>query len=193
MNARSLVVAGILATAVGLGAVPAPAASFRIDSLHSSAAFLVGHLGYSNMIGHFGKISGSFEFDPAAPEQSSARLVIDAASVDTNLDRRDGHLRSPDFFNVKEFPEITFSTTKVTVTGAKTGKVTGEVTMLGVTRSITLDVSFNKMAPNPRSKALTAGFSARGKIKRSDFGMKYALGGIGDEITLFVEIEGTSK
>ncbi|HJM49875.1 MAG TPA: YceI family protein [Alphaproteobacteria bacterium] len=193
MNARSLVVAGILAAAVGLGAVPAPAASFRIDSLHSSAAFLVGHLGYSNMIGHFGKISGSFEFDPAAPEQSSARLVIDAASVDTNLDRRDGHLRSPDFFNVKEFPEITFSTTKVTVTGAKTGKVTGEVTMLGVTRSITLDVSFNKMAPNPRSKALTAGFSARGKIKRSDFGMKYALGGIGDEITLFVEIEGTSK
>ncbi len=193
MNARSLVVAGILAATVGLGAVPAPAASFRIDSLHSSAAFLVGHLGYSNMIGHFGKISGSFEFDPAAPEQSSARLVIDAASVDTNLDRRDGHLRSPDFFNVKEFPEITFSTTKVTVTGAKTGKVTGEVTMLGVTRSITLDVSFNKMAPNPRSKALTAGFSARGKIKRSDFGMKYALGGIGDEITLFVEIEGTSK
>jgi polyisoprenoid-binding protein YceI len=193
MNARSLVVAGILAAAVGLGAVPAPAASFRIDSLHSSAAFLVGHLGYSNMIGHFGKISGSFEFDPAAPEQSSARLVIDAASVDTNLDRRDGHLRSPDFFNVKEFPEITFSTTKVTVTGAKTGKVTGEVTMLGVTRSITLDVSFNKMAPHPRSKALTAGFSARGKIKRSDFGMKYALGGIGDEITLFVEIEGTSK
>ncbi len=193
MNARSLVVAGILAAAVGLGAVPAPAASFRIDSLHSSAAFLVGHLGYSNMIGHFGKISGSFEFDPAAPEQSSARLVIDAASVNTNHARRDGHLRSPDFFNVKEFPEITFSTTKVTVTGAKTGKVTGEVTMLGVTRSITLDVSFNKMAPNPRSKALTAGFSARGKIKRSDFGMKYALGGIGDEITLFVEIEGTSK
>ena len=193
MNARSLVVAGILAAAVGLGAVPAPAASFRIDSLHSSAAFLVGHLGYSNMIGHFGKISGSFEFDPAAPEQSSARLVIDAASVDTNLDRRDGHLRSPDFFNVKEFPEITFSTTKVTVTGAKTGKVTGEVTMLGVTRSITLDVSFNKMAPNPMSKVLTAGFSARGKIKRSDFGMKYGLGGLGDEIEVFIEIEGTSK
>jgi polyisoprenoid-binding protein YceI len=193
MNAHSLVVAGILAAAVGLGAVPAPAASFRIDGLHSSAAFLVGHLGYSNMIGRFGKITGSFEFDPAQPEQSSAKLVIDAASVDTNLDRRDGHLRSPDFFNVKEFPEITFSTTKVTVTGAKTGKVTGDVTMLGVTRSITLDVTFNKMAPNPRSKVLTAGFSARGKIKRSDFGMKYALGGIGDEITLFVEVEGTSK
>ena len=193
MKVRNWFVAGILATGIGFAAAPAPAASFKIDSLHTHAAFMVSHFGYSNMVGRFGKITGSFEFDPAQPEQSSAKLVIDAASVDTNLDRRDGHLRSPDFFNVKEFPEITFSTTKVTVTGAKTGKVTGDVTMLGVTRSITLDVTFNKIAPNPRSKVLTAGFSARGKIKRSDFGMKYALGGIGDEITLFVEIEGTSK
>lgn len=193
MNARSLVVAGILAAAVGLGAVPAPAASFRIDSLHSSAAFLVGHLGYSNMIGHFGKISGSFEFDPAAPEQSSARLVIDAASVDTNLDRRDGHLRSPDFFNVKEFPEITFSTTKVSKTGKNTGTITGDFTMLGVTKSVTFDVTFNKMAPNPMSKVLTAGFSARGTIKRSAFGMKYALGGLSDQIKVFIEVEGKSN
>ncbi len=193
MNVRNLVVAGMLAAIIGFGTTPAPAASFKIDGAHTSVVFQVNHVGYSNMFGRFDKISGGFEFDSEAPEKSSAQLVIDAASVNTNHARRDGHLRSPDFFNVKEFPEITFSTTKVTKTGKNTGTVTGDFTMLGVTRSQTLDVTFNKMAPNPMSKVLTAGFSARGKIKRSDFGMKYGLGGLGDEIEVFIEIEGTSK
>jgi|TARA_B100000315_G_C14448209_1_gene527836 polyisoprenoid-binding protein YceI len=193
MNARILVITWILAAAIGLNIAPVQAASFKIDSAHTSVVFKVKHVGYSNVFGRFDRISGGFEFDTKAPEKSSAKLVIDAASINTNQARRDGHLRSPDFFNVKEFPEITFSTTKVTKTGKNTGTVTGDFTMLGVTRSQTLDVTFNKMAPNPMSKVLTAGFSARGKIKRSDFGMKYGLGGLGDEIEVFIEIEGTSK
>lgn len=184
----------IAAAILSIGAAaPAAAADFKLDPDHTMAVFVVDHLGYSNMIGRFNDVSGTFSFDPATPEQAKISMVIDTASVDTNHKRRDDHLRGPDFFNAQEFPQMTFESTKVDVTGERTGKVTGDLTLLGVTKPVTLDVTFNKMEPHPLppyKKVLTAGFSVRGTIKRSDFGMTYFLPAVGDEIQLMLEVEG---
>ncbi|MFN4088330.1 MAG: YceI family protein [Alphaproteobacteria bacterium] len=187
----------IAAAVLSLGlASPAAATDFTVDADHTMMFFKVDHLGYSNMIGRFNKVEGRFTFDEKAPEAASVELTIDTASIDTNHKRRDDHLRSPDFFNVQEFPEMTFRSTKVEVTGENTGKVTGDLTLLGVTRPVTLDVTFNKVAPHPLpqyNKVLTAGFSARGTLNRSDFGMTYVLPAVGDAVTLMIEIEGAER
>lgn len=184
----------IAAAFLSIGAAaPAAAADFKLDPDHTMAVFVVNHLGYSNMIGRFNDVSGTFSFDPATPEKAKISMAIDTASVDTDHKRRDDHLRGPDFFNSQEFPEMTFESTKVDVTGERTGKVTGDLTLLGVTKPVTLDVTFNKMEPHPLppyNKVLTAGFSVRGTIKRSDFGMTYFLPAVGDEIQLMLEVEG---
>ncbi|MET4701233.1 polyisoprenoid-binding protein YceI [Constrictibacter sp. MBR-5] len=184
----------IAAAFLSIGAAaPAAAADFKLDPDHTMAVFVVNHLGYSNMIGRFNDVSGTFSFDPATPEKAKISMAIDTASVDTDHKRRDDHLRGPDFFNAQEFPQMTFESTKVEVTGERTGKVTGDLTLLGVTKPVTLDVTFNKMEPHPLppyNKVLTAGFSVRGTIKRSDFGMTYFLPAVGDEIQLMLEVEG---
>lgn len=184
----------IAAAILSIGAAaPAAAADFKLDPDHTMAVFVVNHLGYSNMIGRFNDVSGTFSFDPATPEKAKISMAIDTASVDTDHKRRDDHLRGPDFFNAQEFPQMTFESTKVEVTGERTGKVTGDLTLLGVTKPVTLDVTFNKMEPHPLppyNKVLTAGFSVRGSIKRSDFGMTYFLPAVGDEIQLMLEVEG---
>ncbi|MEM6461051.1 MAG: YceI family protein [Pseudomonadota bacterium] len=175
-------------------AMPALAAdTFKIDDTHTSIVFFVDHLGYSNTIGRFNDFAGSFDFDPENVENSKIQFVIDASSVDTNHEPRDNHLRSPDFLNVDEFPEITFTSTSVEKTGDNTGKVTGDMTMLGTTQPVTFDITLNQMAPNPRSGVLIAGFSARGEVDRSDFGMTFGQGGIGDTLDLFIEVEGTKE
>ena len=184
----------IAATLVLALSSPASAAdTFIIDPAHTNIVFFVNHLGYSNLIGQFNVFSGSFVFDQENPANSKVELVIEADSVDTDHKGRDEHLRSPDFLNVEEFPETTFVSTSVVKTGAKTGKVTGDLTILGRTRPITLDVTFNKVAPHPipsYNGVLVAGFSARAKVNRIDYGMTYAQGGIGDVLDLYIEVEG---
>lgn len=172
------------------------AADFNIDKAHTSVSFFVTHLGYSRMLGQFMDFKGAFSFDPNKVDQSNVSMVIKTESVNTRHAARDKHLRSPDFFNAKEFPEMRFQSTKVAKTGEKTGTLIGDLTLLGVTKPVTLDVTFNSMRKHPLPQykgVLTAGFSAQTKIKRSDFGMKYALGGIGDEISIVLEVEGAQK
>jgi polyisoprenoid-binding protein YceI len=185
----ALVLAGGLAFTA---TAPASAANFAIDTTHSNIVFLVNHLGYSRMVGQFQDWSGSFTFDEAKPEASSVKLAIKTESVDTDLQKRDDHLRSADFFNAVEFPEMTFASTGIEVTGENTGKLTGDLTLLGVTKPVTLDVTFNKAATNPWG-TFAAGFSATGSLKRSDFGMTTMLGGLGDEIALIIEVEGLQQ
>lgn len=192
---RLRVIAGLIASGIIIGAhSPAQAADrFTIDPTHTNVAFLVNHLGYSNMIGRFKEIEGEFTFDEKDIAANKVKVTVKTASIDTNHEARDKHLRSPDFFNTAEFPTMTFVSTKVEKTGERSGKITGDVTLLGVTKSVTFDITFNKMAPHPLPRynaILTSGFSARGSIKRSDFGMKYGIPGVGDEITLFIEVEG---
>lgn len=188
---KMLFAAALLATTTLAAAAPATAApvSYKIDPAHLSVAFIVDHLGFSKLIGRFNSATGDVTFDKDAVEKSSVSVAIDTASVDTNHAKRDEHLRSPDFFNAKEFPKMTFKSTKIEKTGERTGKLHGDLTMLGVTKPVVLDVTFNKDGVSPASKLETAGFSARGTVKRSDFGMKYGVPAIGDEIQLLIEAE----
>ncbi len=179
-----------VATAAG-ALTPAFAApvSYKIDPAHTAVAFVVNHIGFSNVIGRFNTVGGDISFDKDAVEKSTVTVTIDSTSIDTNHAKRDEHLRSPDFFNAKEFPKLTFKSTKIEKTGDKTGKLHGDLTMLGVTKPVVLDITFNKDGVSPASKLETAGFSARGTVKRTDFGMKYGAPAVGDDIQLLIEIE----
>ncbi len=166
--------------------------TFKIDPDHTNVAFGVGHLGYSTMYGQFQAVGGTIEFDEANAPASSLEVSIETASVDTDHQARDDHLRSPDFFNSEEFPEMTFKSTSIERTGDNTGKITGDLTLLGVTKPVTLDVTFNKMAVHPipsYNGVVVAGFSAMGKINRSEFGMDKFIPGIGDEVQIWIEAE----
>lgn len=186
-----------VASAICVAGFTAQAAdTFNVDPAHTNVIFSVNHLGYSNMFGQFNKIGGEFVFDEQDISKSKVNVVVDTASVDTDHQKRDDHLRSPDFFNASEFPEMTFTSKSIEKTGENTGKINGELTMLGVSRPISLDVTFNKKAPHPLPQyngVLVAGFSARGSVKRSDFGMKFGVPNLGDEITFFIEVEGHKK
>ncbi len=167
--------------------------------------FSANHIGYTNVLGMFRDWEGEFTFDPKAPEQTKVKITVKTESIDTNDRRlqaqggirgRDEHLRSADFFNVKEFPTMTFESTKVEKTGEKTAKLHGNVTLLGQTKPVVFDVTFNKVAPHPvpaYKGVLTAGFSIRGTIKRTDWGMKTGVPAVGDEIPLMIEIEAQEK
>ncbi|MBI2311411.1 MAG: YceI family protein [Betaproteobacteria bacterium] len=196
---RKIAISMLLGGSLVLSALPAAYAAaeeFDIDPQHSNVVFLIDHLGYSRMVGRFNDFSGDFTFDEANYGTAKVSFAVKTESVDTRHPKRDDHLRSPDFFNAKEFPAMTFRSTRVEKNGDRTAKLIGEVTLLGVTRPVTLDVRFNKRAEHPLpayNKVMVAGFSARGKVKRSDFGMKYALPGVGDEIELIIEVEGHRK
>ncbi|MGY0714398.1 YceI family protein [Azospirillum argentinense] len=169
--------------------VQAAPVAYKLDPAHTAVVFIVDHLGFSKAVGSFNTVAGELAFDKDAADKSSLSVTIDTASIDTNHAKRDEHLKSPDFFNVKEFPKLTFKSTKIEKTGDKTGKLHGDLTLLGVTKPVILDVTFNKDGVSPASKQETVGFSARGTIKRSDFGMKYGVPNIGDDIQIIIESE----
>ncbi|WP_431856886.1 YceI family protein [Azospirillum sp.] len=189
--ASALLLAGLFAGA----ATPALALdSYKLDPAHVSVVFKVNHLGYSNLWGRFNAVSGAFALDPADPANSKVEVVIKTESVDTNHQKRDDHLRSPDYLNSVEFPEMKFVSTKVEKTGDKAAKVHGNLTMLGVTKAVVLDAVLNNAGAHPfRKEVQMAGLSATTKIKRSDFGLTYSVPAIGDDLELFLEIEGVKQ
>jgi len=163
------------------------AASYTIDPTHTYPNFTINHLGFSTLHGRFGKTTGTLNMDQAKGT-GSVSILIDAASIDTGFKKRDDHLRSPDFFNVVEFPEITFKSTKVTFKG-KGATLVGDLTIKGVTKSVTLDVDSINCGVHPFNKKDVCGFNATGQLKRSDFGIKYALPAVGDDLMLSIEME----
>ena len=168
MKKTLLLVVALLLPVTGM------AASYTIDPTHTYPNFTINHLGFSTLHGRFGKTTGSLSMDKAKGT-GSVDIVIDAASIDTGFKKRDDHLRSPDFFNVVEFPQITFKSTKVTIKG--------------VSKSVTLDVSSINCGVHPFSKKDVCGFDATTQLKRSDFGIKYALPAVGDDVMLSIEME----
>ena len=183
--------AALLAVASLMLAVPGSARAadtYTINKPHTILAFWIDRGGLTRMLGRFTEMEGTIILDEANPQASSIEISIATRSVYSGFQRRDDHLRSPDFFNAGEFPEMTFKSTGVKKTGDKTAAVTGDLTLLGVTREVTLEVTLNKIAPNERRKKIFAGFSATGKIMRSDFGMKYGAGYLGEEVDLHFEI-----
>ncbi|HEY7608451.1 MAG TPA: YceI family protein [Alphaproteobacteria bacterium] len=202
MKIRTLCTAAALAA---LAAAPAAADTFRVDPFHSSFVFSANHIGYTDVFGLFREWGGEFSFDPKEPEKTRVKIEVKTESLDTNDHRvqaqggvrgRNEHLRSADFFNVKEFPSMTFESTKVEKTGEKTAKLHGNVTLLGVTKPVVFDVTFNKVAPHPvpaYKGVMTAGFTIRGTIKRSDWGMKFGVPAVSDEVALYIQIEAQQK
>jgi polyisoprenoid-binding protein YceI len=179
--------------AASAGAAQAEPAAFKFDKGHADISFSVSHLGYSMVRGGFREFDGELTLDRADPSASKVSATIYTYSVDTGLEARDRHLRTADFFNVVKFPTMTFVSNTVKPAGRDKNKaeIAGDLTLLGVTKPVTLSVTLNKLDPNPRTNAMTAGFTATGKIKRSDFGMSFGVPGLGDEIQITINIEAT--
>ena len=167
---------------------------WAFDQAHSSVNFTVRHMVVSKVRGRFTKWDGTLAMDETKPAGGSVEVSIDAGSIDTGVEQRDGHLRSPDFFDVAKFPTITFKSTKVEASGAGALKVTGDLTMHGVTRPVVLDVEYSGSAKDPWG-GVRAGFSARATIDRKDFGLTYnqllETGGVlvGETIEIAIEAE----
>ncbi len=162
--------------------------TYVIDPAHTYPHFAVSHLGFSTMHGRFNKTQGSIVIDREA-KTGSVKIVIDAESVDTGFKKRDDHLRSPDFLNAAEFPEITYESTKVTIDG-DTATIEGELTIAGTTKAVTLDVSKISCGAHPFNKKEICGFDASATISRADFGVTYGSPAIGDTIKLTFGVEG---
>lgn len=182
---KKLIIIAALAT-LPLKAVMA--ADYNIDPGHTYVSFAVNHLGFSTMRGKFDRQSGSMQFDPGA-KKASVIIEIDATSIDTGHDKRDAHLQSPDFLNAVENPTITFKSTAVTWNGSVLASVSGDLTILGVSKPVTLTVTSMKCGPHPFSKKETCGFDASGSVKRSDYGVNYGLPAIGEILDLQIEVE----
>jgi polyisoprenoid-binding protein YceI len=196
-NRPLMVATGALAAIALIWALLATAAqaetpqggTYVIDDTHVHASFKVSHVGFSSTIGNFDTVSGDIVINADDLTASTVNVTIDTASIDTAHKERDEHLRNADFFNVAEYPEMTFTSTAIEVTGDNTAKVTGDLTMLGETHPVTLDVTLNKAAEHPFSKKYVAGFSATGTLDRTQWGMDYGVPAVGSEIELLIEAE----
>lgn len=163
---------------------------YKFDKAHTQIFFAVNHLGFSTSRGKFVDFDGGFTFDTASPEKSSVEVTIKPAGLDLDDQAWNDHLKNEDFFNVEKFPTMTFKSTKIEVTGENTANITGDLTLLGVTKPVTLAVTHNKSGKHPFGDKYVSGFSAKGTLKRSDFGMNYGLPVIGDDVGIEIEVEG---
>lgn len=162
------------------------AATFDVDNGHSCVVFRIKHFGVTNFYGRFNKVGGKVMWDAAAPEKSSISIEIDAASVDTGDTKRDDHVRNPDFFSAKEFPTIKFVSKSVKVVG-KQLEVTGDLTLRGVTKSVTAKVDLT--GEGETRFGYRAGFEANFEIKRSEFGVSAYPDALSDDVRLTVSLE----
>jgi polyisoprenoid-binding protein YceI len=186
----------LLAAALPLSVGAAPEA-YTIDPYHTFPHFELDHMGYMWIRGRFDKTTGAFTIDPAA-RTGTVELTIQTATVTTGDNvrgersrSRDEHLRTPDFFNVAEFPSMSFRGSATKWSGDAPAAIDGQLTLLGVTKPLTLTVNHWKCGPDPRTqgKRHMCGGSFSGSFKRSDFGMKFGVGPIGDEVKLWIGLE----
>lgn len=162
--------------------------TYIIDPTHTYPHFAVSHLGFSTMHGRFDKSSGKLTIDRVA-KVASVDVTIETASLSTGLKKRDAHLRSPDFFNTAEFPKATYKSTAVKFNEDTPTTVEGNLTLLGVTKPVILTIIAFKCGKNPMNQKAMCGIDATANMKRSDFGMNYALPGVGDNLKISIEVE----
>jgi len=183
----------LAATLIGLTAqAAAEPATFEIDEDHFSIGFLVEHIGYADTLGQFLEASGSFVYDEQANELQGGEVVVQAESVFTNHEERDEHLRNEDFLDAARFGTIRFVAGQWQPRNDRHGTLSGELTLLGETRPVSLDVTINKAAEYPFGHGgYTLGMSARTTIERSEWGMSYGVERdlVGDEVELIFEFE----
>jgi polyisoprenoid-binding protein YceI len=162
---------------------------WQLDPAHSSAQFAVRHMGISTVRGTFTKLSGSAHYDPADTKNNSVEVTIETASVDTRVEMRDNDLRSEHFFDVQKYPAMTFRSTKVESAGTDKLKITGDLTIRGVTKPVTLGVEGPSKPIDDGHGHLHMGVSASGTLNRTDFGMTADQGVVGNEIQLTIDAE----
>lgn len=206
MKVAPYIVSGMIAFGVAYGlaagpksapAAPSPATTtvaaageYTVDKVHSGLFFKIEHDGAGTFLGRFNEIDGKFSIDADKPESGMLDFTVKSDSVDTNNADRDKHLKSADFFNTKQFPEITFKSKSIKkVDGGF--EIAGDLTLTGTTKSVTTKVTNFKTGASPRTKKENAGFEATFTINRNDFGITKYPGGLGDNVTLVIGIEGT--
>jgi len=177
--------------------VQAEPRDYVIDPEHLAVGFLVQHIGYAKVLGMFRKAEGSYRFDEQSAAMSDLRVAVDTGSVFSNHKKRDEHLRSADFLNSKEFPQMVFTAAGARRSGERSFTIDGQLQLLGKTQPLTLEATWNKSGEYPFGGGLLGGnpyvmgVSARGSFKRSAYGMNYAVdnGWVGDDVELIIEFE----
>lgn len=176
-----------------LAAVPAFAASntYVLDPSHSQIVFDYNHLGYSTSYGMFSGFEGKIAFDDADPAKSAVEVSFPVKTMLTGWQERFDHLMNKDFFDATDEELVTFKSTAIEVTGEKTAKITGDLTLNGVTKPVVLDAVLNQLGEHPMAKKPWAGFSATAQVKRSDYNLGQFAPFVSDEVNLNISVEAT--
>ena len=178
----------MIAVTISVPAV-AQTSAWQLDPAHSSAQFAVRHMGISTVRGTFTKLAGSAQYDPASAKGDSVEVTIDTASVDTRVEMRDNDLRSDHFFDVQKYPTMTFRSTKVESAGTDKLKITGDLTIRGITKPVVLAVDGPSKPVDDGRGHLHMGVSATGSVNRTDFGMTGYQGMVGNDVQLTIDAE----
>jgi len=197
---KALIAAGlVLSTAIALPLVAPVVAQgtsavsnvtgghYTVDSAHTQVVWKVNHLGFNDYFGLFGDATGMLMLDPKNPAAASVEIEIPIASIATSSQGLTDHLKKPEFFDIAKFDKATFKSTSVVVDGTK-AKITGDLTIKGVTKPVVLDAEFTGAGPHPMNKKENIGFEAETKIKRSDFGVSYGIPMVPDEVELEISV-----
>jgi polyisoprenoid-binding protein YceI len=182
----------ILALAALLGAsfaTQAAPVTYKLDPTHTMVLFSWNHFGFSNPTANLGISEGTLVYDEANPTKSSVEVTMPLANLDTHVSALDEHLKKPDFFDAAKYPVVTFKSTQVEALGGNKFKVTGDLTVHGVTRPVVLDATLNKAGMQPMLKVPAVGFDATGTIKRSDFGVGAYVPNVSDEVQIRITTE----
>jgi polyisoprenoid-binding protein YceI len=192
---RTALAATLLAFAANAAAdlSAVPSGDYASDPSHSYITITYSHLGFSTPHIGFRSFSTNLTLDSANPENSSVAVTIDASSIDSRVEKFNGHLNGENFFDTANHPEISFNSTSISSTGDDTFDVVGDLTIKGITKSVTLETTLNKAANHPMRKVPTVGISGSAKINRSDWGLDRAVPNVGDEVTIHVTAEMPQK
>ena len=192
MKKAALVTAAMMMSSLALAAQPAGTYQFDKQGAHQFVMFKISHLGYSWLYGRFNDFNGSFTVDAENPENSKVEATIQTASVDSNHAERDKHLRNDDFLDVDKYPTATFKSTSIEQTGEDTAKITGDFTLHGVTKPVTLDAKMIGYGDDPWG-GYRMGLEASTMLKLSDFGITKNLGPASETVEIIISVEGIRK
>ncbi|GAB3729817.1 hypothetical protein GCM10028862_08570 [Luteimonas pelagia] len=186
MLKRTLLAVALAATSAAAFAAPV---TFELDPAHTNVVASWTHLGFSNPVMHFGEADGTLVYDADDVAASSVTVTLPVAAIDGHFDAFNEHLRSAELFDAAKYPEITFRSTGVRPTGEDRLAITGDLTIKGITREVVLDATLNGRGEHPMAKREAIGFDATTTVKRSDFGLGYAVPAVSDEVTLRITTE----
>lgn len=184
----SLLLAGLLGAATVAQANPV---TYQLDPNHTMVLFSWSHFGYSHPTADIGLAQGTVTFDEQNPAAATVEVTLPLSKLDTHVPALDEHLKQADFFDAAKYPTVTFKSTKVEPVDGQHFKVTGNLTIHGVTRPITLDATLNRVGPHPMSQKQAIGFDATATLKRSDFGVGLMVPMVSDEVNVRITTEGS--